>query len=564
MKQASQLKSFLNSIDHKGYPAYKGAKGSYSFGNYELWIDHVQGDPFASPSRVHVTVPGKTAGFPADYYKEYHCRTALSDYLIRTFGAALDRCSFKAKGSGKSGLIAISHCGQQILERSACIIHPKNGDISMSFSIGFPANGRSINARELIKILFQFLPECVEEALYYKNCKKKTLEQVIFLAEDQKALRDQISFAGLTAFVANGSILPRQSGISQKPMKGAVSFQSPASYEVSFTLPHKGTITGMGIPKGITLIVGGGYHGKSTLLKALETGVYNHIAGDGREFVATDPSAMKIRAEDGRCIKKTDISLFIKDLPNKKDTQAFTTEDASGSTSQAANVIEAMESGSSLFLIDEDTSATNFMIRDELMQRVVHRSKEPITPFIDRVRDLYEISGISSIIVAGSSGSYFHVADHILQMDQYVPYDITKEAKEAAKDFPVCSSKPSSYETPDFKRCFAPSKAILHNQRQKLKTLGIDAFSINRETVDLRYLEQLVDAEQTTALSYCLLYLHTKLLNGNRTLREAVDLLYAQIEAQGIGSILNGSYISSNLALPRRQEIYGCSNRYRG
>ena len=199
-------------------------------------------------------------------------------------------------------------------------------------------------------------------------------------------------------------------------------------------LPHAGKIQGMGIKKGITLIVGGGYHGKSTLLKALELGVYNHIAGDGREYVITDDTAMKIRAEDGRSIKKVDISMFINDLPNGKDTSAFCTEDASGSTSQAANVVEAMEAGAETFLIDEDTSATNFMIRDELMQRVVNREDEPITPFIDRIRELYEQYGISTILVAGSSGSYFHVADCIVQMNRYKPQEITAFAKEEAAD----------------------------------------------------------------------------------------------------------------------------------
>ena len=209
------------------------------------------------------------------------------------------------------------------------------------------------------------------------------------------------------------------------PMKDAVTFQSPDSMEVTMDLPHKGKIKGMGIRKGVTLIVGGGYHGKSTLLKALELGVYNHIAGDGREYVITDDSAMKLRAEDGRSIQNVDISMFIHNLPNGKDTLSFYTEDASGSTSQAANTVEAIEMGSSVFLIDEDTSATNFMIRDELMQRVVQRDVEPIIPFIDRVRELYESYGISTILVAGSCGSYFHKADTILQMNRYEPMEIT-------------------------------------------------------------------------------------------------------------------------------------------
>lgn len=219
-------------------------------------------------------------------------------------------------------------------------------------------------------------------------------------------------------------------------MKHAVPFVSPESLRVTLDLPNRGSISGMGIPLGVTLIVGGGFHGKSTLLQALERGVYNHIAGDGREYVITDASAVKLRSEDSRSISNVDISLFIHDLPGKSDTTSFSTADASGSTSQAANVIEGIEAGTSLFLIDEDTSATNFMVRDELMQRVVADSEEPITPFISRVRDLYEKLGISSILVAGSSGSYFHVSDTVIQMKEYVPYDITERAKTTAAEFP--------------------------------------------------------------------------------------------------------------------------------
>ena len=268
-----------------------------------------------------------------------------------------------------------------------------------------------------------------------KNCDAKRLQKISDLAEDQQALRDILPKLGLCAFVANGSILPRESGVSARPMKSAVCFRSPEEMEVEITLPHRGVIRGMGIRKGITLIVGGGYHGKSTLLKALEFGVYNHIAGDGREYVITDSTAVKLRAEDGRSIKKTDISMFINDLPNGKDTTHFYTEDASGSTSQAANVVEAMEAKAGVMLIDEDTSATNFMIRDELMQRVIHRDMEPITPFIERIRELYEEEGISTVIVAGSSGAYFHIADCIVQMDRYMPKDITQTAKKEANSF---------------------------------------------------------------------------------------------------------------------------------
>ena len=340
-------------------------------------------------------------------------------------------------------------------------------------------------------------------------------------------------------------------------------FQSPDTYRVSFELPHQGMITGMGIPKGITLIVGGGYHGKSTLLKALELGVYDHVKGDGREFVITDPTAMKIRAEDGRSITNTDISMFINNLPNGKNTVSFDTEDASGSTSQAANVVEAMETDSSLFLIDEDTSATNFMIRDELMQRVVLREQEPITPFIERIRELYERYGISSIIVAGSCGSYFHPADHIIQMDQYIPKDITTAAKDAAKDFPMVSLPEKKHPDPCFDRCFNAGNHLKKERKIKMKTLGKDAFSINKDTVDLRYVEQIADTEQTTALGYSLLYAKLHLMDEKKNLCAVADELMQIIETKGLSAILDSKYVKSNLAMPRKQEIMAAMNRYR-
>ena len=563
MKSSSDLKSMLKNIDRKGYPAYKGTSGIYDFGNYFLQIDHVQGDPFASPSKLSIKIKGKKAGFPAEFYNKKCKRIALCDHLTRLFYNALSKISFRAKGSGKSGLFSISKCEQQVLERTACTINPSNGDIFVHFEAGFPANGRTVNARELDKMLFGLLPDCVSSSLFYKNIDQKMLEEAIHLSEDQHMIRQNLDSMGLVAFIADGSVLPRESGISQKPLKNCVRFQSPDTYRVSFDLPHHGTITGMGIPKGITLIVGGGYHGKSTLLKALELGVYDHIKGDGREFVITDPTAMKIRAEDGRSITNTDISMFINNLPNGKDTVSFSTEDASGSTSQAANVVEAMEADSSLFLIDEDTSATNFMIRDELMQRVVLRDQEPITPFIERVRELYERYGISSIIVAGSCGSYFHPADHIIQMDQYVPKDITTVAKEAAKDFPMVSLPENEHLDPCFDRCFKAGNHLKKERKIKMKTLGKDAFSINKDTVDLRYVEQIADAEQTTTLGYALLYAKLHLMDGKKDLGAVADELMQVIETKGLSAILDSKYVKSNLAMPRKQEIMAAINRYR-
>ena len=561
MQQATELKKQLQSIHRKSYPAYKSLKGSYQFGHYILSIDHVQGDPFASPSHISVHISRKDAGFPDAYSKNNLTCITLADHLTRQFEQQINHYSFRAKGSGKSGLISVSHCGQEILSRTACEITSKG--ITARFFIGFPANGRTINAPELEKILFDFLPACVENTFFYKNINQEELEQTIFLAEDQQAIREQLKEKKLVAFVADGAILPRESGISSRPMKHSVPFISPESLRITMNLPHKGKIIGMGIPQGITLIVGGGYHGKSTLLNALELGVYNHIAGDGREYVITDNTALKLRSEDGRSIKDVDISLFINDLPNGKDTYAFDTEDASGSTSQAANVIESMEAGTQVFLIDEDTSATNFMVRDELMQQVIHRDMEPITPFIERVRELYREYGISTVLVAGSSGSYFQIADQIVQMDKYVPKEITEFAKKAAADYPALKFPEEKPKEPSYDRKVRRNPGIRQKGRVKLKTMGRDAIMIGHETIDLRYVEQLVDSEQLNTLGQIVRFLEEEIFDGKKTLGQAVEQAEKLLDKRGPAGMCEGNIVPGNLARPRIQEIYACMNRYR-
>ena len=551
-------------------------------------------------------------------------KTALEDYLLRCFSREIGRLSFKAKGSGKSGLIATSRPGQEVLSRIACEIG--RNEITARFEVGFPAFGRTINSGELIRIFFDFLPGCVENVFFYRRQNNAEIKKRITLADDQQFIRNELKRLDLVSFVADGSILPRETGVSDRPMKGSVAFHSPDSLRITLNLPGHGPISGMAIHRGITLIVGGGYHGKSTLLKALESGVYNHIPGDGREYVITDETAVKLRAEDGRSINHVDISLFIRDLPNKKDTTCFSTADASGSTSQAAAVIESIEAGTRAFLIDEDTSATNFMLRDDLMQRIVSRDKEPITPFIERARDLYKQAGISTVLVAGSSGAYFFIADTIIQMDAYRPFDITEMVKNACEQG---ASKPA-IQAPGFKLPTAGRKLAAggtgravgamaldfgdsraeaggesqeegensgrsgwfgnrggsasdagrfergrggrreadrnsdRNTRIKVRVHDKHSFQVAKEPVDLRFVEQLADSEQTAALAQMVRYCLEKGLLERCTVQETVATLLKAYEADGLSVFSDASYAAMGLAMPRVQEIYACLNRFRG
>ncbi len=570
MKQSKQqLVKILREIDNKSYPLYKQLKGSYDMTGFTLFIERVQGDPFASPSMISVEVTPEKADFPKDLYDTMEKKVALEDQLLRQFAGELRKYSFQAKGSGKSGFMGAVVPGPEILKRTGCEIS-NVGAVRLRLEAGFPANGRRIQSRQLEKMLVEFLPRVVSNTLYYDKTKERQYRQVAELAEDQRFIRGELKKRNLVAFVANGAILPRESGVSSRPMKQAVAFESPKSLEITLQLPNKGEIKGMGIPQGITMIVGGGFHGKSTLLKALEVGVYNHVFGDGREYVITDESAVKLRAEDGRSIQQVDISMFINNLPNGKDTSCFSTEDASGSTSQAANVVEAMEAGSKLFLVDEDTSATNFMIRDELMQKVVHSNMEPITPFSLRVRQLYEKAHISTILVAGSSGSYFYEADHIIQMKEYQPEDITEMAKAAAQKFAILENDNRSLENekvselliPDFSKSRIWLKKADMRDRVKMKVMGRDSISINKETIDLRYVEQLVDTGQLAGIANIVWYIRTHLLSEDMSMTEMVNQIEELLKTSGFEKICAGR-VPGNLTVPRRQEIFACMNRWR-
>lgn len=558
MKNSRDLKRELDRINGRGYKSYKDLEGQYKFDNYVLSTDHVQGDPFASPSRVRVMVEDNINKFPGQLFNEKYKKTALCDFLTRLFSKNIYKYGEKIFGSGKSGLLEISRCPQQILERTSIVIDSEK--IEARFYVGFPARGRSVLSAELEKILFNILPNIVENTLIYTNINNKALEERISLVQDQEFIRGELKNRKLVAFVANNSILPRESGVSQKPLKDGKKFISPKELEIEFNTPNRGIIKGMGIPEGITLIVGGGYHGKSTLLRALELGVYNHIEGDGREFVITDDSALKVRAEDGRSITKTDISLFINNLPNGKDTVKFYTENASGSTSQAANIVEGIESGTRVFLIDEDTSATNFMIRDNIMQQLVAKDKEPITPFIDVARSLYNKKGISTILVAGSSGDFFDIADLVIQMDNYEPFEVTEKAKSLIKE-----NKEHSKDLDiniNFNRVILKGTIESGPKGVKIKTLGKDGLSINRDNIDLRAVEQIVDTEQLNTIGAIMKYVENNLMGKNLTLIEITDKMINEINNNLINiDNTKGGY--GSLATVRKQELISAYNRFR-
>ncbi len=562
MQTQNELVQTLTNMDGKPYPAYKSIKGQYKYQDYELLIDHVQGDPFAIPSKVRVRIPVSTAGFPEDTYHNDCRNVALCDFLARRFYHSIKKYNTQRQGSGKSGAIEIDRPGQEVLKTSSLVII--DDCIEARFLVGLPAFGRRIAGKIAACMFSEVIPQIISNSLYFQELPEDKLYRHVKVVEDAEFIRGQVSGLGLIAFVADNAVLPRASGVDPRPLSSErlVPFQSCQSMSISMILPNHGEITGMGIQKGVTLIVGGGYHGKSTLLNALEYGIYNHIPDDGREFVVTNADAVKIRAEDGRSIQNLNIDPFISNLPFDQETTTFSTVNASGSTSQAANILEALEVGAQTLLLDEDTLATNFMIRDLRMKALIAKEKEPITPFVEHVRNFYEEKGISTVIVMGGSGDYFSLADVVIGMIEYRPHDLTSQAHQIAKDSPV--PKHFGVASPSLVQRI-PVPNILSSAKGKravdIKIEDLLYMRFGEHKVQVSAVEQLVHPSQLRAIGYAIHYAN-RYMDGNKSIKEMCRLILADIRQNGL-DCLSDREARGDFAEFRIYELAATLNRFR-
>ncbi|AXE39483.1 ABC-ATPase domain-containing protein [Acidipropionibacterium virtanenii] len=555
MRDVNDLEGLLRAIDGRGYGGYKRLSGEFALPGWRIGVDHVQADPYAPPSLVRVMVDAETAGLPDDLVDDRAGRIATADFLTRRLIETLH----------DHREISAGRVGQEVLERTHVAILPDR--VEARLEVQLPAAGRRVKGRQAFRILSQELPDAAGRALLHRSLDAGALRSHVRLFRDQAWLRSRLPELGLVAFVGDGSVLPRRSGDSDLPLSdlpgsGAVPFTAPESLRVEVSLPGGRRLAGMGVPEGVTVIVGGGYHGKSTLLRALERGVYPHVGGDGREWVVTRRDAVAVRAEDGRSVTGTDISAFISQLPSGTRTERFSTTNASGSTSQAAGLAEAVDAGASALLIDEDTSATNFMIRDERMRRLIPADREPITPFVDRVRPLRRERGVSTVLVAGGSGAFFDVADHVIAMERYRPRDVTARARgiagiESPAETATSVFGPAAERIP-VDGCLPPV-----GRRRPVRARGLGVIQVDHETIDLSALSQLVDPAQTSAVARALDRI-SELLDGHLGIDDAVARIDAMIEAEGLDRLSGFRGHPGFLARPRIFEIRAALDRYRG
>ena len=591
----NELTSHLHAIDGRSYAAYKAIVGRYrSPLGWVLYIDRIQPDPYAPPTAIRVVLPlaltgadTRLTGFtprltganetlteanePLTGTNEHLTASptravALRDYLARTLRELL-----------KGQAISIAPAGQEILERSSVNLHETWQDdfstpafnapgpyLELRLRWSLPAFGREIAGRQAARNLNLDLARAIASldlreselgAEAWKHCQ---------VAEDHAALQEILVERGWVAFLADGANLARRSGVSQLPLEGGLPLTAPETLAQTVQLPHAGVVRGTAIPAGVTVIAGGGYHGKSTLLNAIARGIYPHIPGDGRELVATVPEAMAVRAADGRAVTGVDLRPFISHLPGRDaDPAQFTTANASGSTSQAASIMESLElwgqPAQAALLLDEDTCATNLLIRDQRMRALVSSEREPITPLVDRIRALHRERGISTLIVMGGSGDYLDVADQVLIMDSYRLVDATAQARQ------VCDSQPRmDTSLPDF-----PLPAQRLPQRPEAKrrgpsrtrALGTQRLVLDRHEVDVADVSGLVDEGQALAVAWALRALLERHFDGRTSLSQALAQVAKRLDDVGLDAL--GEAHPAFLVRPRLVDVGAAVNRLR-
>ena len=572
----------IRSLQGKNYGLYKSlAEKTWDFGDFVLEFLHVQGDPYAPASRVMIKSSLQMLGYPSEWSGSFEHRLALSNYLYRKLSALV-----REKFSGKDAAVVFDSAGPEMLVRNALWID--NGELRACLQVRLPGDGRKIQAEDAAEILTMVLPDLVSAGLYNSGASKpdgvepELLSYYKVLAE-RKEILSLLEERGLCVFVPDGAILPRASGLSEQPMEGAVPFTAPE--EMAVTLVANGReIRGMGIPKGITVISGGAFHGKSTLLQALTKAVYPHIPGDGREGIVVSESAVRVGVEDGRSVRGTDLSQFVRDLPGGISTKNFTTACASGSTSEAANLMEAIEAGSDVFLIDEDSSAVNFLIRDVRVRKLLGDDREPLIPLTDRIR---EIKGRSFILVAGACGDFLDLADNIIVMASYkaecarvngknVAAGLADFAGNGADDAEIGAVakivpnlpafvEPQCRDFAEYVKPLLPSlrPASAVERQVKVKISGDTLLQIGFLVSDTSKAGSLVDKQQRFGAGFMLLNLCQNVASNNdtngddsaksMTIMERITALCEKIKNVGFRNLPQG--LSREMSLPRAIDI---------
>ncbi len=551
-------------LEGKPVQTYQTLEGAYRFDRFVLYLDRLIGEPPAVPLPLRVRVDQAEAQFPAALWASRAGKIALEDFIARQW---MDAVRKVARARGGRPVFVLDVGGQQILERTACRIADEH--VEMRCGVFLPSEGRKIAAKAVQAVFLEDLPQVIDAALLYASQHPQAVQRHVEVTEDAEAMRLQVSSRGLVAFLADGAVLPRESAADRPLLSHLVPLQAPHELSVTLELPHRGAVTGMGIPRGVTVILGSPFSGRSTLLRAIATSVYPHLPGDGREFCATVPDAVLVRVEDGRRVEGVNVSAFLTAPPSGEDPSRYRTEHAGDVGSQAAGIMEALEAGCSLLLIDEDTSAPGLLARDALWHHVAPDAPQPVTPLADVVRPLYEEHGVSTIVITSHGADYVGVADTVLGMDAFRPRLITAEAKQAAAHQPAAATMRKGRFGGVHHRVPLPdSLSPLKGRRFRAEPHGgahtARSVVLGRDVIDLGAIEQLVDPAQARAVAAALIFAADRgLADGMRTIREILGLIEMEIAQHGLEGLVSSESVPGDLALARRHELTAALNRLR-
>jgi predicted ABC-class ATPase len=554
-----RLRDKLLTLDGKPYAAYKGLEGAYRFERFVLFIDEVPVDPIGTPVPVRVRMDQAEAQVPRELWSTPARQAALEDFIGRRWHDAARRVG-RARG-GRGGIF-IDPGGQAILPRTNCAL--TEDSVEIRAHVVLPAEGRKASGRLSQPLWFEDLGQIADAALVFAPHASEAVRQV-HVAEDYAVLRGLLAERGLVAFIADGAVLPRDPDGDRPALAHLVTFQAPPELSVTLEVPHRGSLSGLGIPRGVTVILGPAFSGRSTLLRAIASAVYPHVQGDGREYCTTVPDAVWILADGSRRIEGVNLTPFISVLPGGEDPARYHSPAAPPLIAQVASIAEALEAGTSLLLFDEDSTAPRLLARDPLWRYLRPEGKESVTPLADLVRPLYAESGVSTIIAGGTGSSLPAVADTVISMEAFRPSVVTAVARELSAQWPgVRVAEVRGFGGTHHRVPLGDSVAFLKGRRLKPEAVGTVSLSLGRDTVDLRALPQLADPAQIRALGAALILAAERgYLDGTRAIREILSLVEADMAAGGLDVLSPRDYPVGDYAQPRRQEIAAVLSRLR-
>jgi predicted ABC-class ATPase len=564
MLPADRLRDKLIVANGKSLQAYRDLQGAYRFERFELHLDTVHLDPAGPSCSARVRVDQAEAQVPRDLWASPTRRIAVQDFLARGMRDAVTK-HVKTRWSGRIAPVVVDAGGQEILARTCCTV--EEDYVEMRLRIALPAEGRKVVAKPAQALLFTDLPAAVDAGMRWAALDGAAGRRHCETYEDYLALRDALPQHGLVAFVADGSVPGREPGPGDRPLRGsrAVPTRAPEDLAVEVTLPHRGPVRGLGIRRGITLVTGSLYSGKSTLLAAIASGVYAHIPGDGRELIATVPDAVVVRADPGRRIERVDVSAFVHALPHAPDLTALSMERATGTLSMVASVAEALELGTGLLLFDEDDSAIAFVARDPVMQDLIPKARDVFTPLVERARTLWEAHGVSTIIATSGLGEYLDIADTVIVVADFQLTSATARARSLASGRPGDQQPPPRpFDAPAPRVPLARGFAGMKGRGLRAELRGRTTLAIGRDLVDLASLPHLVDPSQARAAGDAIVYAVEKgYIDGQATVGEIIDRVFAEIEASGLGVLAIHPDVAATYAMPRKHEVAAILNRLR-